>query len=160
MRGTGPSFGSLASLRLVVALHLEGGVAVLGDGVDRGTSVVRIAARGQKEGGDQDQEEPGAVPAVLPRDAHVGSGLAHGGAHGGGQGHPRRAQGAHERGLLIAVVSVAVVSVWWFLFSKDGMVNQLLGSLAPDPSWLINSTLAMPLIAVGFTLNPSTRLGR
>jgi multiple sugar transport system permease protein len=43
--------------------------------------------------------------------------------------------------------SVAVVSVWWFLFSKDGLVNQLLGSLAPDPSWLVNSTLAMPLIA-------------
>ena len=44
--------------------------------------------------------------------------------------------------------SVAVVSVWLFLFSKDGMVNQLLGSLPPDPSWLVNSTLAMPLIAV------------
>ncbi len=44
--------------------------------------------------------------------------------------------------------SVAVVSVWLFLFSKSGMVNQLLGSLAPDPSWLVNSTLAMPLIAV------------
>jgi multiple sugar transport system permease protein len=44
--------------------------------------------------------------------------------------------------------SVAVVSVWLFLFSKGGMVNQVLGSLAPDPSWLVNSTLAMPLIAV------------
>ncbi len=43
---------------------------------------------------------------------------------------------------------VAVVSVWLFLFSKNGMVNQVLGSLAPDPSWLVNSTLAMPLIAV------------
>ena len=47
--------------------------------------------------------------------------------------------------------SVAVVSVWLFLFSKDGMVNQLLGSLAPDPSWLVNATLAMPLIAVFVT---------
>ena len=44
--------------------------------------------------------------------------------------------------------SVAVVSVWLFLFSRGGMVNELLGSLAPDPSWLVNSTLAMPLIAV------------
>ena len=31
------------------------------------------------------------------------------------------------------------------------MVNQLLGSLAPDPSWLVNSTLAMPLIAIFVT---------
>ena len=47
--------------------------------------------------------------------------------------------------------SVAVVSVWLFLFSKDGMVNQVLGGLAPDPSWLVNSTLAMPLIAIFVT---------
>lgn len=47
--------------------------------------------------------------------------------------------------------SVAVVSVWIFLFSKSGMVNQVLGSLAPDPSWLVNETLAMPLIAVFVT---------
>jgi multiple sugar transport system permease protein len=44
--------------------------------------------------------------------------------------------------------SVAVVAVWLFLFSSDGFVNQLLGGLAPSPSWLVNSTLAMPLIAV------------
>ena len=44
--------------------------------------------------------------------------------------------------------SVAVVGVWIFLFSSDGLVNSLLGPLAPDPSWLVNSTLAMPLIAV------------
>ena len=44
--------------------------------------------------------------------------------------------------------SVAVVGVWLFLFSQDGLVNNLLGPLAPDPSWLVNSTLAMPLIAV------------
>jgi multiple sugar transport system permease protein len=47
--------------------------------------------------------------------------------------------------------SVAVVSVWIFLFSKDGMVNQVLGPLAPDPSWLVNETLAMPLIAIFVT---------
>ena len=43
--------------------------------------------------------------------------------------------------------SVAVVGVWLFLFSCDGLVNTVLGPLAPDPSWLINSTLAMPMIA-------------
>jgi multiple sugar transport system permease protein len=47
--------------------------------------------------------------------------------------------------------SVAVVAVWLFLFSNGGLVNQLLGPLAPDPSWLVNSTLAMPLIAVFVT---------
>lgn len=44
--------------------------------------------------------------------------------------------------------SVAVVGVWLFLFSGDGLVNQLLGPLAPTPSWLVNSTLAMPSIAL------------
>ncbi len=43
--------------------------------------------------------------------------------------------------------SVAVVAVWLFLFSENGMVNHLLGGLAPDPSWLVNSGLAMPVIA-------------
>jgi multiple sugar transport system permease protein len=47
--------------------------------------------------------------------------------------------------------SVAVVAVWLFLFSSDGMVNQLLGPLAPDPSWLVNSGLAMPVVAVFVT---------
>lgn len=47
--------------------------------------------------------------------------------------------------------SVAVVAVWLFLFSNNGMVNQLLGPLAPNPSWLVNSTLAMPLIALFVT---------
>jgi multiple sugar transport system permease protein len=47
--------------------------------------------------------------------------------------------------------SVAVVAVWLFLFSSGGMVNQLLGPLAPDPSWLVNSTLAMPVIAIFVT---------
>jgi multiple sugar transport system permease protein len=44
--------------------------------------------------------------------------------------------------------SVALVSVWLFLFNSDGLVNSILGPLAPDPSWLINSKLAMPTIAV------------
>jgi multiple sugar transport system permease protein len=44
--------------------------------------------------------------------------------------------------------SVAVVAVWLFLFSGGGLVNNLLGPLAPHPSWLVNSTLAMPSIAI------------
>jgi multiple sugar transport system permease protein len=44
--------------------------------------------------------------------------------------------------------SVAVVAVWLWLFSTSGLVNTLLGPLAPDPSWLVNSNLAMPMIAV------------
>jgi multiple sugar transport system permease protein len=47
--------------------------------------------------------------------------------------------------------SVAVVAVWLFLFSNDGLVNQLLGPLAPNPSWLVNSSLAMPVIAIFVT---------
>ena len=43
--------------------------------------------------------------------------------------------------------SVAVVAVWLFLFSSGGLVNTLLGPLAPEPSWLVNSALAMPTIA-------------
>jgi multiple sugar transport system permease protein len=44
--------------------------------------------------------------------------------------------------------SVAVVAVWLFLFSGGGLVNNLLGPLAPHPSWLINAALAMPSIAI------------
>ncbi|HYI51409.1 MAG TPA: sugar ABC transporter permease [Microbacterium sp.] len=47
--------------------------------------------------------------------------------------------------------SVALVAVWLFLFSGPGLVNQLLGPLAPDPSWLINPFLAMPTIALFVT---------
>jgi multiple sugar transport system permease protein len=47
--------------------------------------------------------------------------------------------------------SVALVAVWLFLFSQDGMVNQVLGPLSPEPSWLVNSTLAMPVIAMFVT---------
>ncbi|SEE63713.1 carbohydrate ABC transporter permease [Jiangella alba] len=43
--------------------------------------------------------------------------------------------------------SVAVVGVWLFLFSGNGLVNEVLGPLAPDPPWLINSFWAMPSIA-------------
>lgn len=44
--------------------------------------------------------------------------------------------------------SVAVVGVWLYLFTSGGLVNKALGPLAPDPSWLVNSHLAMPSIAV------------
>ncbi|WP_291042743.1 sugar ABC transporter permease [Herbiconiux sp.] len=47
--------------------------------------------------------------------------------------------------------SVAVVAVWLFLFNGSGLVNTLLGPLAPDPSWLINENLAMPVIALYVT---------
>ncbi|GAA3293398.1 MULTISPECIES: carbohydrate ABC transporter permease [Dactylosporangium] len=47
--------------------------------------------------------------------------------------------------------SVAVVGVWLFLFSSGGLVNKVLGPLAPDPSWLVNEHLAMPVIAVFVT---------
>jgi multiple sugar transport system permease protein len=47
--------------------------------------------------------------------------------------------------------SVALVAVWLFLFSSGGMVNQVIGPLAPEPSWLVNGTLAMPVIAMFVT---------
>lgn len=47
--------------------------------------------------------------------------------------------------------SVAVVAVWLYLFSSGGLVNEVLGRLGPDPSWLVNRGLAMPLIAVFVT---------
>lgn len=47
--------------------------------------------------------------------------------------------------------SVAVVGVWVFLFNSSGLVNKALGPLAPNPSWLVNSHLAMPSIAVYVT---------
>ena len=47
--------------------------------------------------------------------------------------------------------SVAVVAVWLFLFSGSGLVNQILGPLAPNPSWLINQGWAMPSIALFVT---------
>lgn len=47
--------------------------------------------------------------------------------------------------------SVAVVGVWLFMLNGSGIVNQILGPLAPSPSWLINSTWAMPVIALFVT---------
>ncbi|GAA1945452.1 sugar ABC transporter permease [Microbacterium deminutum] len=47
--------------------------------------------------------------------------------------------------------SVAVVGVWLFMFSDTGLVNHILGPLAPVPSWLINPYLAMPTIAIFVT---------
>ncbi|WP_037908358.1 carbohydrate ABC transporter permease [Actinacidiphila yeochonensis] len=47
--------------------------------------------------------------------------------------------------------SVAVVGVWLFLFNSTGLVNHTLGSLAPNPSWLVNAHLAMPSIALFVT---------
>ena len=44
--------------------------------------------------------------------------------------------------------SVSLVGVWLFLFKSNGLVNSLLGPLAPEPSWLINEALAMPSIAL------------
>jgi multiple sugar transport system permease protein len=47
--------------------------------------------------------------------------------------------------------SVSLVGVWMLLFSSGGLINSVLGPLAPSPSWLINSTLAMPTIALYVT---------
>lgn len=47
--------------------------------------------------------------------------------------------------------SVAVIAVWLFLFRQNGLVNSLLGPLAPEPSWLVNSWLAMPTVALYVT---------
>jgi multiple sugar transport system permease protein len=47
--------------------------------------------------------------------------------------------------------SVAVIGVWLWLFSGDGLVNTVLGGLAPDPSWLVNELWAMPMIAFEVT---------
>lgn len=47
--------------------------------------------------------------------------------------------------------SVAIIGVWLYLFSGDGLVNHVLGPLAPNPTWFINPVLAMPSIAVYVT---------
>ena len=47
--------------------------------------------------------------------------------------------------------SVAVVGVWLFMFGSGGIVNNVLGPLAPTPSWLINQNWAMPSIAIYVT---------
>ncbi|WP_433862414.1 carbohydrate ABC transporter permease [Streptomyces sp. L7] len=47
--------------------------------------------------------------------------------------------------------SVAIIGVWLFLFNSTGLVNQILGPLAPNPSWFVNPWLAMPTIAIYVT---------
>ncbi|WP_193103885.1 carbohydrate ABC transporter permease [Brachybacterium sp. FME24] len=47
--------------------------------------------------------------------------------------------------------SVSLIGVWMLLFSQSGLVNTILGPLAPDPSWLVNDALAMPSIALYVT---------
>ena len=47
--------------------------------------------------------------------------------------------------------SVAIIGVWLFLFGQNGLVNNILGSLAPSPSWFSNPALAMPTIAIYVT---------
>ena len=47
--------------------------------------------------------------------------------------------------------SVATVTVWMFMFNSNGIVNTILGPLAPDPSWFVNPALAMPMIALYVT---------
>ncbi|HSK90087.1 MAG TPA: sugar ABC transporter permease [Euzebyales bacterium] len=44
--------------------------------------------------------------------------------------------------------SVAMIAVWLWLFARNGLVNQVLGPVAPDPSWLVNRVWAMPIIAL------------
>lgn len=47
--------------------------------------------------------------------------------------------------------SVAMITVWMFMFNSGGIVNQVLGPLAPDPAWLVNKFWAMPSIALYVT---------
>jgi multiple sugar transport system permease protein len=47
--------------------------------------------------------------------------------------------------------SVATVGVWLFMFSSGGIASNVLGPLAPNPSWLINQHWAMPSIAIYVT---------
>ena len=47
--------------------------------------------------------------------------------------------------------SVAAVGIWLWLFSGPGLVNKILGPLAPNPSWLVNGFWAMPIIAIYVT---------
>lgn len=44
--------------------------------------------------------------------------------------------------------SVAMIAVWLWLFGSTGLVNQIAGPIAPDPSWLVNRMWAMPIIAL------------
>src|SRR5664280_3061165 len=60
----------------------------------------------------------------------------------------------HWRGFLrvsyyvpYVTASVAMITVWMFMFSSGGIVDRILGPLAPNPAWLVNTTWAMPSIA-------------
>jgi multiple sugar transport system permease protein len=44
--------------------------------------------------------------------------------------------------------SVAVVGIWLWLFAGNGLVNTILGPVAPDPPWLVNEAWALPIIAL------------
>ncbi|NUR63806.1 MAG: sugar ABC transporter permease [Catenulispora sp.] len=44
--------------------------------------------------------------------------------------------------------SIAVIGVWYFLFSQSGLINHI---WTPNPSWLVNSKLAMVVIALEVT---------
>ena len=46
---------------------------------------------------------------------------------------------------------IVLFTIWLFMFGETGLVNTVLGSLAPDPSWLINKYWAMPMIAIFVT---------
>lgn len=47
--------------------------------------------------------------------------------------------------------SVAAVGIWLWLFSGFGLVDKILGPLAPKPSFLVNAFWAMPIIALYVT---------
>jgi multiple sugar transport system permease protein len=44
--------------------------------------------------------------------------------------------------------SVAMIAVWLWLFGRGGLISEVLGPLAPQPSWLVNRFWAMPVIAL------------
>jgi multiple sugar transport system permease protein len=46
---------------------------------------------------------------------------------------------------------VAVIGVWLWLLSRGGLLNSVLGPLAPEPSWLVSEFWAMPVIALEVT---------
>ena len=69
-----------------------------------------------------------------------------------GTGRPRvRKVDGMSRGQNILRYVVLFAGALVFLFNSNGLVNQILGPLAPDPTWLINPLLAMPTIAIFVT---------